>query len=53
VSVGCSSSNDMQKIDSKARNEQRFRLKLEHGLEFTDEFDFPYINLALTLSRKN
>lgn len=36
------STEDMQKIDSKAKNGQRFRLKLEHGLGFTDEFDFSY-----------
>jgi len=29
-------------IDQRALNGKRFRLKEEHGLGFTDEFDYSY-----------
>ncbi|MBP7075141.1 MAG: aldo/keto reductase [Rhabdochlamydiaceae bacterium] len=36
------SKEDMVKIDQRALSGTRFRLKEEHGLGFTDEFDFSY-----------
>ncbi len=36
------SKEEMQKIDQRAVKGTRFRLEEEHGLGFTDEFDFSY-----------
>lgn len=36
------SEEEMQKLDHRASKGKRFRLNLEHGLGFSDEFDFSY-----------
>ena len=36
------SDNDMHEINQRAKAGTRFRLTLEHGLGFADEFDFSY-----------
>jgi methylglyoxal/glyoxal reductase len=36
------SKEEMESIDKKAMGGTRFRLTKEHGIGFTDEFDFPY-----------